>query len=289
MSDTQEVSAGEPWRFSAKEWNSLRRIARRAESEQIAGLSAGVPTATYLPSLEVLVYNSTASDIAAGGILAITGALAEFPTYPRQAARNPVLSGAAPTKLDDQVCVLFETIKTLEYGRAVILGAAVCTVTIATAGHRFANPLPGDTGKLKSAATGTVRILDRESSGTGDKLCIVQLQAWAVGEQMALVRCTSNTVTSGTQPGVLVEKDYAGGRSDGAAVRMKLSPAGGDQFRSGLEYKLFLNGTVTVSGTEYPLYDGTGSTAWEFPVCRGGNNQTDRAWMAEPWEIEENV
>ncbi len=289
METIHEVQPGDSLEITAAEWNSVRRMARWYEFERPLELSAGRPSCTLYPALEVRVYNATASDVDAGGILAVTAATAEFPAFPREAAANPVLNGDTPASIVDPIIILSEPVKTHQYGRGVLAGVAVCTVTIGDANHKFANPTPANSAKLTSAAEGSVRILDRESAGTGDKLCLVLIQAWSVGEIVCLVKCTSNTVDggTGTQPGVIRKKDGAGGRSDGATVRMK--PTSGDKFRNGKEYDLYLNGTATVSAVTYLLFDGRASTAYEYPVCRSGSTQTDRAWMAEPWDIEENV
>jgi hypothetical protein len=276
----QDVSPGSPIKILATEWNALRRVAQRELKGQLAAPSATFPNFTSWPCLEVLVYNATGSTVNAGEILAIEGGLAEFPAYPREAAKNPVVSGATPVGTADAIGILLEPVATLNYGRAVIAGAAVCTINVVNANHDYAAPSPGSGAKLISVPAGPIRIIAKDS-GTGDKAAIVALPS--ITPSRALVRCTSNTVTSGLQPGVVVQPDGDGTWTDSDAVKMLITE--GDQFRNGGEYELQLNGFDSTTA----IYSGIGSTSWEHTVCRDDVEETDRSWFYGYFENEENV
>jgi hypothetical protein len=285
---TRKAQKGQPFAPSASVHNALIDAANEFMQTRDR-FSAGEPNVWGLPSILLRVRNDSGGDLLAGSILRMGSALAEFPSLPREVSRRPVVAGDVAQSPLDPVAVLLEPLAEDAVGRAVAMGFVTCTVQIIDVAHQYALPIAGDISKLRSCSIGAIRIISRASTGTGDKVCLVLIQGWTIGEVQALVKCTSNTVTSGLQPGVIREKDGVGGRVDGEEVRIKATS--GDKFRiaNGGEYRLFLAGTATVGDDDFLLFDGPSSTAWVFPVCRAGNDEWDRAWIPTPLEVQEDV
>lgn len=280
-SNTKRVSAGDPLSISATTWNNLLDIANIADSERDIQ-SAGVPKSWGHPCLIATVKNTTANDLTAGSIVTPTNAtsLGTWPTNPHETRRRPYVSCVAPTLPIQPVFVLVDPVGAGKYGRAAVLGVTVCTVNVTSQYHKYAAAYAG-TDKLLSSSIGPARILHKVST-TGEQSCIVLLTGVVEG-LVKDIRCTSNTVTSSMQPGVVVEPDGDGTVSDGATVKMSKSDC--DQFRSGGTYPLYLNGW---DGTT-EIYTGLASTSWERTVCRDGVEETDRAWFYGHFENEEDV
>jgi len=279
--NTDIVAPGDPLNIRAATWNTLLESAGLVEGTR-AIQSAGTPSAWGHPCSVVVIKNTTVNDLTAGSIVTpgTASSIGTFPDNPHETRRRPYVSCGAPTLPIQPVCVLIDPVGAGKYGRACVLGVTVCTVNVTSAYHKFAAAYAG-TDKLLSASIGPARVLHKESS-TGEQKCIVLLTNVVEG-LTKIVRCTSNTVTSSMQPGVVVEPDGDGTWSDGATVKMQKSS--GDQFRSGGQYPLYLNGW---DGTT-EIFGGLASTSWEFPVCRDSVEETDRAWLYGFFEVEENV
>lgn len=275
------VSSGDPLKIRAETWNNLLDAAGLMEGERDIQ-SAGTPSAWGHPCLIAVVKNTTAGDLTAGSILTpgTAASIGTFPDNPHETRRRPFLSCGAPTLPIQPVCVLVDPVGAGKYGRAAVLGVTVCTVNVTSAYHKFAAAYAG-TDKLLSSSIGPAKILHKESS-TGEQKCLVLLTNVVEG-LVKDVRCTSNTVTSSMQPGVVVEPDGDGTVSDGATVKMSKSDC--DQFRSGGTYPLYLNGW---DGTT-EVYTGLASTSWEYEVCVDNVTQTNRAWLYGHFEEEEDV
>lgn len=280
---TSRPSRGSPYEPSASVQSALIDGVNDLERERIAGASARTPESETSPACTVHVTNETGANRAPGDIVSITSALADWPDFPREAARRPALEGSTPAAISDVIAVLLDEIPhhaTEGYaGRAAIAGVVTCKVQIGSTSHKYAVPTIGDATKLTSAATGSIRIL-KAASGTGLKEAVVQLQCWSVGERGRWLRVTSTTAASGSYPAVLLDDDGSGGRVDGDNVRFKLITGAGDSVVDEGVYWATLIGRVTISDIAYDVYDGVGNVTLNLPDCDPEDEATEgyRPW-----------
>lgn len=175
-----KVSEGTPFSMKADDWNSLVDAAsitlggKQATPRSLAAELGNILKQNLqcevsysggnLDEMSILTYPSTTT---APGI--------DPAVNPLEVLRTPCFAAVAPTATTDPVLITTEPNSSSAGGliRCVYRGIAVCTVTINDITHKFATPTTL-VSKLSSAATGQVRIL-YQPSGTGDKVCIVDI------------------------------------------------------------------------------------------------------------------
>jgi len=160
--------------------NALKDAARRTRKGMLPPPSGGRASNTITPSLTILVRNDTGGDLSAGYIVAISDKIGDPVNEPIPFGRRPVVAGDMPASATDLIAILTEPIPEDEFGRAVVMGIAVCEVEINDVGHGYAVPIAADETKLESAASGPVRIEWKESSGA-IRRCVVLLGNFQTG------------------------------------------------------------------------------------------------------------
>ncbi len=170
----REYSKGE--RLRATDWNRAARAINSHQSalERIAP-SGRVMGMRPMPAVMVDIHNGTGAELSPRDIGGIKEhAFADDP-------ENIVLTVEAPAAgtHEGKFVVVQEEIPTDGIGKAVIVGCALCTVSLVDENHEYAEIMDGETGKLESRPAGSAKILWHESvsgsgSGTEDVLALVQ-------------------------------------------------------------------------------------------------------------------
>lgn len=276
--DVEDVHGGQPLKISAREWNSIRRLAKRLEFGVIHQPSGDEVDEVFRASLDAAIVNGSGSTVQAFGVLAITGATNEFPALQNAANASPALSGATPSKVTDLIGIVQDQVLNGGTVRAIIAGYAICTIDIKHADHKHAFPNASLT-KLTSASVGPVRIVAKASAGTGDKVCLVYLQT--PGEHKTRIKVTSDEAdANGDFPALERILVGDGTRSDGAVCRARLATDAGDSVVEDGYYEAVLYGTSIVSGTPYVLYEILGNDDFDLPDCDPEDDETEgyRTW-----------
>ena len=218
----EKVRSGEAVNIKASTWNAfvdaanfVKEAKRNASGKGVAsGLDVGI----------VKVKNGESALMERFSALVLTGVAVtpetnedEFVSCP------PVFSGMLMTAAREGMpwCVLLEPTPAGEIGRAMVLGVTPAKITVSASDDQYAQPRAGSsTGVIETAATGTARILWKES-GTGSKWAILQLGGAGSGgggdEKALMCKVTGGDSTNGYSVTV-----YPNGRSEGGTHSAKL-------------------------------------------------------------------
>lgn len=295
LESAHPVTAGSPLKISVRDWNAMLRIVRREEQSQTNSPSGGGHSGGEHPAITATILNTEGAAWNAGYVAAVNNATGEFlnPNY-RHAAIHPVLEAFTPLLTTDanklKICILLEPIASGKFGTAVFQGFATCVVNIRDEAHGYATLVDNDASKLQSDVYGPVVIVDRSSTGTGDKTCMVYVDN-SINDDREIVRwvkCTSDTSTSSSWPGVLLERAAGSYTVTSTVVRLKLQS--GDRFiNNGIYLATFSKGEIDISGTDYPVYFANGNQGTPLEVCVDGVTQFDRFDFVAPFRRVSNV
>lgn len=172
------VARGRPMRITADTWNEVVRATRKVRDWQkdpkaTAGERYGCVVA--------LATNDTGADLAAYSPAGVSG-VAVYDISGDDAAewqRDAGLTLKKPADDTAWVAVTLEPIPAGGIGRVAVAGVAVCNVEVTDVGHRYASPAAGDTTRLHSGATGSIRLLYIAAGGGSTRRCVV-----VVGDQV---------------------------------------------------------------------------------------------------------
>jgi hypothetical protein len=168
------VSAGDPLPNRAETFNQVFDAARDFRSKKRRGQNAAPTNPDRVsPAHVITVVNSTGSALGIFDVVELTDTLESLTDSPIILSDRPCLEGIVPTATTAPFAILLDGVANGGLVRAVVGGCAVVDVDIADATHEYATPAVGVTGNLTSAATGPVRILDRESGSSGVKRAVV--------------------------------------------------------------------------------------------------------------------
>lgn len=165
-----------------------------------AGASLGFNTS----STRVLIRNAGGSseDVDWYGVLGIDGLAVTKAENEDEFMGGIVLDGVTPEAEGSssaghsgKFAIVQQPIASGEIGVAVIAGATQVQINVTDADHKFADIKDGDNTQLESAASGSARILWKES-GTGTKWAVVCIGASAPSTTMPVI-CTKDGGTNG--------------------------------------------------------------------------------------------
>lgn len=196
----QRVMPGDTLDIRAEAWNLFGEAAKAFRSGRLN--RGGPTTAERLAghSLEVLVQNQTGADLAAfspivtNGFPLYSGTPIDFNGDNYEFYNRPAFAAAVSAAATDTPLVTTGPIKSGEFGRAVVLGVAV-TFLDAWDGSAlrvgdYVQCIPGNTAKVRKAATGPARLLwfDPLVSGheSDPRRCIINIGD-GVGDGVATV------------------------------------------------------------------------------------------------------
>jgi hypothetical protein len=304
ISPDARANPGGPLKPSAGAWNTLLDGESTAQRSRVRGASAGTPSSTISPSTTAVIRNDSGADRSTGDILKITNAVSMTPYNLLDCNSRPVLSGDTPGATSDVVAILAEPIKyhatNKQFGKAVITGLVTCTVNITDTSHAFATPTASDATKLTSVASGPIKIIAKESAGTGNKECMVLLQdirtpGASGGGSIAVATATQTTkafgsgaATVGGQVGKLIELQTSGSgtaslvqtttvflvstnnATDAFSLSTAAASGGGYTSKNTTFYEVVYSGVNADDGT--PIYVGQGDAG--VITSAGDTNRT---------------
>jgi len=198
----QDVSPGQPLEIQAASVNAWNAMARRRADDGGAQRINDPIT----PSLEVIIRNDTGSNMPARSVLRITNWVVTPVTFPFEVAARPTFSADTPDNATNLIVILRDAIPAGQLGRAILSGHAVVDVKVNSSVHVYARPIAGDNTKLESATSGSIRVINWETSGATRRasVCIQDLLGATTRE---MVSCVMPIYASGGgMTGIKVEK-----------------------------------------------------------------------------------
>lgn len=175
MDPFRQVSAGEPLNIPAAAWNTLVEVARQFDRRRgVVDPGKKLESDPLGPTVRVLVQNNTGGDLDERSIVTLSTPPVSVTAAPLDFQAAPIFFATAPAATTSVVAVLEGPLADGEIGRAIILGAAVVSLSVGSSGHGYCGPTASQTGYLTTATSGPIRILWKES-GTGTKLGVVLL------------------------------------------------------------------------------------------------------------------
>lgn len=155
----RKVRTGERLRISAETWNSVIDSIRKDKRDRGAVGRGGV-TNGITPTLDILILNRTAIILPLYAVVKLQKAVGIADGESKVGiAKRPLLTGIIPVSANDAIGIVQTAMGKGDISTAIISGVTVCNILINDSLHEFANPIPGRTDVLGSAACGQVRIL----------------------------------------------------------------------------------------------------------------------------------
>lgn len=206
-----KVSAGDPLRISAREWNTLVEVGDAWRSGLLSAVDGGtgvsVPTGLVLP-----MKNSTGSVIDRFHAAAISGVLFS-PTANADTFKNQIGGGLTAVAMSSsyfgKFCVFQETTANNLIGRAVIHGVTVTQITVNHADHDRVDVDTAGGSKLVSQFYGAGQILYKES-GTGTKWAVIRIGEFVAPMMKAVA---DGSITAGSSGTAVVQINGSGSES----------------------------------------------------------------------------
>ena len=167
-----------PSRFPRRAFNALLDGLADAQQEQF-GQSAGTPRASH-SSTVVTVRNSSGAPADRFGVLQLGDPLVTAAQNATEFANRITFEGLTPSDAAAPFCVLLEPLPDGEIGRGVLMGAVPCLLDVASESHDYAGPVVGETGRLRTAASGPARVLWVEDAADGEGTAPVLRDAYVM-------------------------------------------------------------------------------------------------------------
>lgn len=194
-----KVSAGDPLRISAREWNTLVEVGDAWRSGLLTAVGGG-PTGAAFNGVIVPVKNDTGSTIDRFHAAAIGDPLFS-PTDSSQTFKNQIGGGLTGETMSSsyfgKFAVFQETVANGKIGRACIHGLTVAQITVNHADHDRVDVDTAGGSKLVSQFYGAGQILYKES-GTGTKWAIIRIGEFVAPMMKAIADGTITAGSSGT-------------------------------------------------------------------------------------------
>jgi hypothetical protein len=175
----RKPTQGEPFRPSAKQFAAF---IDSALANQSSGQSAELARGSDQPRGLVWVKNATGGVLNLAHAVVGLGAIAITPDdRPSVIFERPVFNGLEPTEADHtgKFAVLIKPAKVNEVVPAVVSGQVWVRVLVNDEAHEFADIEEGETGRLKTAGSGSAHILwlgpDEEGEGEDVRWALVRL------------------------------------------------------------------------------------------------------------------
>ena len=172
------VTAGDPLPNRADTFNEVFAAARNFRAKKRAGQNAVTTTPErFSPAHVITVVNSTGGTLPIFSVVELTDTLESLTSDYLTISSRPAVEGISPTATTAPFAILLDGVANGGLVRAVVGGCAVVDVDITDSSHEYATPKVSTTANLTSAASGPVRILERESGSSGVKrACVLVTQ-----------------------------------------------------------------------------------------------------------------
>lgn len=170
----QRARPGERMTLSAAAWNACLDAAEAHRTRKPTGTPR---TPQFRQADIVLVKNASETAVPRFGVLGVDGVIVTPDDSLANFQNQVALVGGTPDTLTHRgkFVVCLDPLAAGAIGRAWIAGVCAAKVEVTHDDDRFAEVLDGENAKLGSIASGTARILFRESAGAGTKWCVIRL------------------------------------------------------------------------------------------------------------------
>jgi hypothetical protein len=184
--------------ISARAWNRAQQAADIVLGSQ-PGISSDGQVYSSAPYQWVYVKNSTGSDVARWGVMAISG-MEIIPSYTpgnatSQFEQMPVLTGSVPTSTTTAWCVAVEPIKDGKIGRVAVSGVVQVKVDVKSANDTAVRAKSGYCTELETGS-GEGLVLWKDSGTGSGKWALVRIGVASLS--MHLCKNDSATWTKGS-------------------------------------------------------------------------------------------
>jgi hypothetical protein len=157
-------------------WNALMAAGRKALGRSGGSYGAtSLPGGPTVPQITAWVRNDTGDDLSALTVVKLSDPLVDAEELPHQVRAQPAFAGTTPDAASNAFGILLDAIPDGDFGRAIVLGWAVCDVIVNDSNHGYAVPKSGSTSALESASTGPAKIVHKYGT-TGTVRAVVLLQ-----------------------------------------------------------------------------------------------------------------
>lgn len=165
------VSRGDNLSIPASVWNEVLAMLKDWQTGRLGG-GPRAQISSVNRGIEILIKNTTSSNIAAFGVLALSTPCIDFTVAVNDGEQfNGIrFDGIAPstsTPHYGKFCVLQEPCASGSFARAILSGPTLAKVFITDADDGAADIVNGDTSTLVTAAVGTARVIWKEPGVTG--------------------------------------------------------------------------------------------------------------------------
>ena len=172
MPSLQKVQPGSPLRIPADTYNTFIDVAQAFRDRQLS--QAGGSQFASSQSGIVLVHNISDEDQDRFAVMCIAGVVIEPADNEPQFTNRPAFEVDEPaTATLGKFVILVEPIAAGRFGKAMIAGVSPVKLDVQSESDGYADAADSVTGSLKTASSGPVRILWKET-GTGVKWGVVQ-------------------------------------------------------------------------------------------------------------------
>lgn len=193
------VTQGQRIDKSAARENALTEAARWVRRHKNDGGTPGAIGDEVNPSLTALIRNDTGAGLDEFSVLRITDWLISPVDRPFEVQDRPAFAGATPNATTNLVVVTQEPISDGGIGLATLAGHAVVDILVNDSSHEYATPINGDNTKLTSAATGPIRIIKWETSGSTRRAEVLLLNDAAATAGIRILGGTSGDISAVTK------------------------------------------------------------------------------------------
>jgi hypothetical protein len=159
-----------------------------------------------------------------------------------QALRRPAYRGDTPASVDSQIVITLQAMRRGTTTEAVIHGPALVKVDVTDLAHKYAQPIPGDSTKLRSTLANGAARLTSTPAATGEQWCVVDLGPFEAPHVKAaesnklfdglianpmrnIWTAVSNTILTITEP-----DDYQVTLSPDIRVKLNMQRSGGSEY-----------------------------------------------------------
>lgn len=154
-----KVVRGERLSIQAETWNTLIDVARSYKRD------FGEPGANNLPgsgtgNLSVLVQNNSGSTLTYPfKVLKINNTVDDVNADPLNSFSVANFKGIVPTNFEDPIVITQTNLDTSAIGEAVVSGVTQVKLLVNSIAHKYARPVPGQTGYLETSTSGPCKVI----------------------------------------------------------------------------------------------------------------------------------
>lgn len=171
----RHVEAGEPVPFNPEVWNAFVDAAKAYKNSSLS--SQAGQQSFYRDACIVRVKNETGEDLTRFSVLGLGDPIFTPDDDEDAFLREVTFRGHIPEAVTDdgRFCILLEPALAGRVVKAYLAGVCIAWVDVVSTGHKCADVVDGDTGKLQSADSGNTQILWKQTTETGEQWAVIRM------------------------------------------------------------------------------------------------------------------